>query len=201
MRKRENAFPVFMSGSSGYLGDAFEREEGQRMLTLEEKMEGMTRMELMEHAFASLAETVIIYSKILLEHLGKEKAIDLVKKARWDARYGRGRETAESLENPKDLSAFLEAYFVKAMDRLPFVPQAEIREHTKDRVVVGVSKCFLAEAIQKHNLSEDLLDVVKAYCNHDEGWAAGWNPDMKFKKVKFLLNGDDRCDFLCEVKQ
>jgi hypothetical protein len=175
-------------------------QEG-KMPTLEEKMESMTRMELMKHVFATLAETVIIYSKILLEHLGKEKAIDLVKKARWEARYGRGRETAESLGNPKDLCAFLESYFGKAMDRLPFVPQAEIRKYTNDGVIVGVSKCFLAEAVQKHNLGEDLLDVVKAYCNHDEGWAAGWNPDMRFQKVKFLLNGDDACDFLCEVRK
>ena len=171
------------------------------MPTLEEKMESMTRKELMEHVFATLAETVIIYSKILLEHLGKEKAIDIVEKARWDARYGRGREAAEKMGNPKDIDTFLESYFGKAMDRLPFVPQAEVREHTKDGVVVGVSKCFLAEALQKHNLSGELLDVVKAYCNHDEGWAAGWNPDMKFEKVKFLMNGDDACDFLCEVRK
>ena len=171
------------------------------MPTLEEKMERMTRMELMEHVFATLAETVIIYSRILLEHLGKEKAIELVKKARWDARYGRGREAAEKLGSPKDIDTFIEEYFVKAMDRLPFVPPAEIRGRAKDRVVAGVSKCFLAEAVQKHNLDRDILDVVKAYCNHDEGWAAGWNPDMKFEKVKFLLNGDDSCDFLCEVKK
>ena len=164
-------------------------------------MERITRIELMEHSFALCVEAIIIYSKILLEHLGKEKAIDLVKRARWDARYGRGREAAEKLGNPKDIDTFIEAYFVRAMDGLPFVPPAEIRRCEKDRVVAGVSKCFLAEAVQKHNLDRNILDVVKAYCNHDEGWAAGWNPDMKFEKVKFLLNGDDSCDFLCEVKK
>ena len=171
------------------------------MQSLEEKLASVTRMELMQHAFASLAETVIIYSKILLEHLGKEKAVDVVKKARWDARYGRGRKTAEESGNPKDIDYFLESYFVKAMGLLPFVPPAEIRERTKDKAVVGVSQCFFAEAVRKHHLDRDVLDVVKAYCNHDEGWAAGWNPDMKFEKVKFLLNGDDACDFLCEVKK
>jgi hypothetical protein len=52
------------------------------MATLEEKMGKLTRTELMEHVFNLRVEDIVMYSRILLEQLGKEKAIELVKKAR-----------------------------------------------------------------------------------------------------------------------
>ncbi len=170
------------------------------MPTLEEKMERLTRMELAERSFGLRVEDIVTYSRLLLEHLGKEKAVEAVKKARWDARYNRGKEAAERLGHPRDVDTFVEEYFVKAMDKIPFLPPAAVRERSTHRVIVGVSKCFFADAVSKLKLDKDLLDVVKAYCTHDEGWVAGWNPEMKFEKVKFLLDGDDACDFLCEVK-
>jgi len=171
------------------------------MASLEEKLERVTRTELMERSFGLRVEDIVMFSKILLEQLGKEKAIELIKKARWGLRYDQGKEAAAKLGNPKDLDTFIEEYFIKKMDGLPFVPPIELRERTKNRVIAGAPVCFLSEAILKRNLDKDLLDVVKAYCIHDEAWAAGWNPDMKVEKVKFLMDGDDSCDFLCEVEE
>jgi hypothetical protein len=172
----------------------------QEMAKLEEKMGKLTRTELMEHVFKVRVEDIVMYSKILLEQLGKEKAIELVKKARWDARYGKGKETAEKLGNPKDVHAYYNA-LEEAMAKIPYVrTPSEIVERTKNRIIFRTTKCFLSDAILARNLDKDLMDVVREYCNHDEGWAAGFNPDMKFERVKFLVDGDDSCQFLCEVK-
>lgn len=165
------------------------------MATLEEKMEKLTRNELAERSFDLRAEDIIIYSRILLEQVGKEKAIELVKKARWDARYGRGKETAEKLGNPKDIDTFHNER-MKAMERIPFVAPSEIVEKTKTRIVTRARKCFLSDAILRRNVEKDVLDVVKAYCNHDEGYAGGWG--MKCTKTKFLMNKDDCCEFVWE---
>lgn len=167
------------------------------MRTLEEKMEELPRKELVEFSYKLRAEDIVMYSKILLEQLGKEKAIELVKKARWDARYGIGREAAEKLGNPKDVDTFHNER-MKFMDKIPFVPPSEIVERTKNRIVSRTTKCFLSDAILSRKLDGDLMDVVKAYCNHEEGLAGAWG--MKCTKQKFFLNGDNCCEFMWEVE-
>jgi len=41
---------------------------------------------------------------------------------------------------------------------------------------------------------------MKLWCAHDFGHFAGWNPDMKFERIKFMLDGDDCCEFVCGVE-
>ena len=58
----------------------------------------------------------------------------------------------------------------------------------------------MGEAILRLDLDQDLLDLVKLWCTHDFGRMAGWNPDIKFQRPKFILDGDDCCEFLCELE-
>jgi len=175
-------------------------EKHERGTTLNEKLERGTRYDMVEFLHDVRAEDLCIYSKILLEQLGKEKAIGLVKKARWDARYEMGRKTAEDLGHPKDMETFVEAYD-KRLDSIFYIPPVENRLIAKNKAIMKFSMCFLGEAILRRKPDKDLLDVLKAYCNHDEGWAGGWNPDMKCEKIKYILDGDDSCDFLFEVEE
>jgi len=173
------------------------RKGTRGMTTLEEKIEKLPKTELVQCSYKLRAEDIVMYSKILLEQLGKEKAIELVKKARWDARYGIGREAAEKLGNPKDVDTFHNER-VKFMEKIPFVPRSEIVQETKNRVISRTTKCFLSDAIHNLKLDAGLMDVVKAYCNHEEGLAGGWG--MKCTKQKFFLNGDNCCEFMWEIE-
>jgi hypothetical protein len=168
------------------------------MRPFEEKIGKFPWTELAKYSYMVRAEDIVMYSRILLEQLGKEKAIELVKKARRNARYGIGRDGAEKLGNPREVNTF-HNWRMKFMEKIPFVPRSEIVEESKNRVISRTTKCFLSDAILNLKLDADLMDVVRAYCNHEEGLAGGWG--MKCTKQKFFLNGDKCCEFMWEAEE
>ena len=168
------------------------------MATLEEKLDRGTRTELVERIYIRKVEAIILYSKMLLEQVGKEKAIELVRNAKIASRSQDGRRRAEEMGNPKDLDTYLKEY-EKVVEKIPYSPDMKILERGEKRAVWSIPKCFLAEAILIKNPDKDVLDVVKAFCVHDQAWAIGFNPDIKIRRVKYLVEGDDSCDYLCEI--
>jgi len=146
----------------------------------------------------------ILSAKALLSVVGVDKAKEAVDKVIYDFMYELGKRKADELGNPTDLDSYLEAY-LKEMDAIPPVPPLEIVERTKNRCVFGVKRCLYRDSIYKFKedfpeyIDADTLEVLKYRCSHDHGWAIGFNPKMKFKRTKFLLDGDDGCYFEVEV--
>jgi len=57
----------------------------------------------------------------------------------------------------------------------------------------------MAEALQKAGEKDpETFEVLKWIDVWDTGRANGFNPDMKFTRTKWLLDGDDYCEFVIE---
>jgi hypothetical protein len=136
--------------------------------------------------------------RILISQIGKDKAKEIYEKETYDDYYKAGRETAEKIGNPQDLNSFINVWMVKAMDAISFVRPIIITEMTPNKVVVGADKCVIADAFLKVE-DRDVLEVLKCRCCHDTAWANGFNPNIRFERTKFLVDGDDMCEFVCEL--
>ena len=169
------------------------------MVTLDEKLESVSRRELADLGMDASARNIATYSQMLLDELGKERAMDVIYKQRYDFFYAIARKSAEAQGNPKDFKTLAERS-KDSFDR-PFVVPSEIVELTETRYRFRSKGCLIGNAILKLNLDQDLLDVVKLWFTHDFGHFKGWNPDMKFDRLKFILDGDDCCEFVCEMEE
>jgi hypothetical protein len=166
-----------------------------------------TKEELVASSENARVRDILLLAKVLISQVGKEEARRLIGKAQYDMYYQMGREAAERLGNPQELDSFVEEYFVRQMGKRVLVPPTVFVERTKTRCVCRTPSCVLADAFMKiaHDPSQlarfggDALEVAKARCDHDAGWANGFNPKMKFKRTKFLLHSDDCCEFVAEL--
>ena len=84
------------------------------------------------------------------------------------------------------------------MAAIPDVQPPTLFRREGNKVIWGVQRCFFAEALMKYS-DPELLEVLKKRCCHDEAWADGFSPKLKCKKTKFLMDGDDACEFTCEI--
>jgi len=169
------------------------------MVTQDEKLESVSTRKLAELAMESSARNIAVYSQMLLEQLGKEKAKEVIYKKRFDDSYKIGRRHAERLGNPTDLTVLAGG---KAEFQRPFVAPIEVFELSKTRHHFKTKEgCLMGEAILRLNLDDDLLDLVKLWCTHDFGRIAGWSPKIKLTRPKFILNGDDCCEFIAELEE
>ena len=138
-------------------------------------------------------------TEILVSQVGKEKAKELIEKATYSRFYKLGRELAKKAGNPQDIDGYIEAILIEQLGSMPEVPPVEIVERTKNRVIFAARDCFIAEAFAEVGEPE-ILEVAKYRCCHDRATANGFNPKMKFEMAKFLLNGDDCCEFVAELE-
>ncbi|GAI19374.1 unnamed protein product, partial [marine sediment metagenome] len=131
--------------------------------------------------------------------VGEEEAGKLIKKARYDDYYERGRALAEKLGNPKDLDSYVENVFIKSKSPV-WVAPGYFAYRTKNKAVYRTSNwCFKAESLKKFVDKEMLEFLAEYYCVHDGALANGFNPDMKWEMTKNFLRGDDCCEFTFEV--
>lgn len=170
------------------------------MQTVEEQLRKANPVQVVEELSASRAQTLLLLTKILIDQVGKEKAKELIRKARYDASYEKGRKAAEALGNPRDIDSYLKEYVHKVMapGKKAYVPPSEVERVSDKKAVFSTRRCFLAEALLKYG-DKETLEVAKAYCCHDTAWANGFNPEMKFEVTKFFLDGDDCCEFTFET--
>jgi len=169
------------------------------MVTLDEKLESVSRKKLAELAMDSSARNIAVYSQMLMDELGKERAMEVIYKKRFDDSFKIGKRNAERAgkEKTEDLASLSES---ESFDN-PFVVPHEVVELTETRYVSTTKGCLIGEAILRLNLDKDLLDLVKLWCTHDFGRLAGWNPKIKLTKPRFLLDGDDLCEFVHELEK
>jgi len=165
-------------------------------------LEAYSREELLEMAFGGMmgAESLVMFSKLLISAVGKEQAKKLIEKARYDLVYPRGRASAQKLGNPKDLNSLIENYLVKSPPWVGLRPLS-ISYRTEKKAVLRDEKfCFVAEAIKKVADREMQEFLGECFCVHDLAWTNGFNPGIKFEQTKSLLKGDDCCEFVFEAK-
>ena len=123
----------------------------------------------------------------------------------YDFNHMLGKRRAEELGNPPDFDSYINEYVVKMMDEIPPVPPIEILERTETRCVWGCRRCQYKDAIERWReacpdfVDDDVFEVLKARCSHDHGWTIGFNPNIRYERVKFLLDGDDGCFFDCQL--
>ena len=167
------------------------------MVTLDEKLESVSRRELADLGMDASARNIATYSQMLLDELGKERAMEVIKKKRFDDYYKIGKMNAEKAgkEKAKKLATLAEPPTFDS----PFVIPREILELTETSYRTRTTGCLIGKAILRLNLDQDLLDLVKLWCEHDFGMIEGWNPDINFRRTKFLMDGDDCCEFEFEL--
>lgn len=178
----------------------------EKQLTMEEKWALMTPRDLMTKAMQWGWLDIFLFSRVLIDKFGKEEARALIEKARVDYNYKRGRAEAEKLGNPQDADGYIEKMLEK-QNLQPLGPDAKVSERTKNKVVFSTAPCIIADAYKAlaadpkvvEMFGADAIEVAKAHCTHDRGWANGFNPKMKFQMTKFFLDGDDLCEFVAET--
>jgi hypothetical protein len=153
-----------------------------------------------------VARANMLSAKALLNAgLSVEQAKEVVRKTHFEFNYAIGRKRAEELGNPKDIDTFLEEYVGRMMRSIPWVDPCQVLEKTEKRVLWGGETCMYADMIQElrqdfpDTLTDDVYEIMKCRCVHDEGWALGFIPVMKYSQPEFILDGDARCLYDCEV--
>lgn len=71
------------------------------------RLEKLSGYQVAELAGSIRANDIILLIKVIVSLVGKEKAIELITKARWDWYRRAGAERAKQLGNPKDLDAYV----------------------------------------------------------------------------------------------
>lgn len=163
--------------------------------------ENITKEEIIQRMLDSRVSEVIMFMKLLISQVGKEKTKELIRNAKWESRYQQGKEAAENLGNPKDLESYIDAYWGDFMgNKISWVPLTWV-EKTKDRAICRCTVNCTGEALAKSG-DKDICEIGKeAYCIHDIAWAAGFNPDIKVDITKIFYDGDDCCEFVMEKKK
>ena len=185
-------------GNAGFVSMVVSTER-HRELELA-KLDAVSREKLVKSALAWRARNLFTVVEVLISQVGKEKAKELIDEAQYSIFYKRGKEAAEKAGNPKDIEGYIKENTLNLLDHVPSAPIPEIVERTKNRYVFKCTKCYQAESLLEFAAGESVgmvkgeycledkeaLEVVKYCCPHDKGWANGFNPDMKFERVKFF---------------
>lgn len=147
------------------------------------------------------ARYIVELVRILASQVGKQKTIELIKAFRYEPHVIRGRESAEKLGKPRDLSTFLEEYFTKAMAAIPVVEPVKFTERRENRAVCYVDWYCPGKALARFvGEDKELQEIFKeAWCRHDVAFCEGFNPDIKMSITKIFYDGDDRCEFTMEL--
>ncbi|MBW2609319.1 MAG: hypothetical protein JRC68_03120, partial [Deltaproteobacteria bacterium] len=116
------------------------------MVTLDEKLASVSRRKLAELAMDASARNVAAYSQMLLDELGKERAMEVIYKKRFDDSFKIGKRNGERLgEKTKELATLAE-HGSKSFNQ-PFVTPNEVVELSETRYVTRTKGCLMGEAI------------------------------------------------------
>jgi len=179
-----------------------------------DKLDSISKEALVKSALALRARDLFTVVKVLVSQVGKEKAKELLEEAQYSTFLQRGKEAAEKAGYPKDINGYVEANTIDLLAYIPTAPIPVVIKRTEKKYLFRCTKCSQAESlldfgagnskglVEASHCSEDqeTLEVVKCMCPHDTAWAKGFNPEMKFARTKFFLNGDDYCEFVAEIE-
>ena len=167
------------------------------------KLEILNPVQVMDEASKTRANDIVIFTRLLVSLVGKEKAINLIKNARWRCYYQAGTERARVLGRPEDLETFIQDYFIETNAMPPFVHQGLILEKTARKAKIRFPGCFIARAIKVHPEADEETKYVicRGYCQHDQAFSQGFNSKITTTNLcNAILDPDNNCDFLIEIK-
>jgi hypothetical protein len=105
-------------------------------------------------------------------------------------------ETRELFSQPRFEQRDLAGVKTYLWDTLAEGFEFECVEDTPEKLSYRVRRCYLAEAVKKHDLPEVGFAF---YCAWDEGFCEGLNPKIRFTRTKTLMQGGDCCDHTYEL--
>jgi hypothetical protein len=149
---------------------------------------GMTVKEVFNFAFQSYIPVL----QNLAEEIGKDKFIDILKRAASDARVKQMKSVFENLQK-RDLVAWsdFELSFVK-MNPFKNALTYEIVEKTEKTFEIKYAECLFAETYREMNESEIGYAL---HCYPDYASINLFNPKIKVTRLTTLMEGGDSCDF------
>ena len=134
-------------------------------------------------------EVALCFAKALIEEIGKEKALEIIKKG-WvnvGIKSINNRLNGVPLSPPEGrLEAFGE-FFRKAADSRP---EIKLVEASPRRVAIEISRCLTYDACKAQGLPE----VCQMYCDSDYIVASEIHPKVKMVRDKVIAYGDNLCN-------
>ena len=134
-------------------------------------------------------EVALCFAKALIEELGKEKALDLIKKG-W-VKVGTNNQNRRFAGVPLDppegrMKALAEVFKNAAASR----PEVKVVEATPKRVAIEISRCLTYDVCKAQGVPE----VCQMYCDSDHIVAPVIHPKIKLVRDKVIAYGDDYCN-------
>lgn len=74
----------------------------------------------------------------------------------------------------------------------------EVIRKNKEALEVKVTKCVHADTFKKLNAANIGQKLI---CSGDVAVTEGFNPNIKFKRPKLMMAGDDYCHFIWELQE
>ena len=131
-------------------------------------------------------QLAIYFAKAFMEELGKERALEIIKKA-W-VNFGTANMNKRLAGVPQDdrLKALGEWFENAVAER----PELKLVEATPKRVCIEISRCPVYEVCNNQGVPE----ICQMYCDSDYIVALTIQPKVKLVRDKVLAYGDDYCN-------
>lgn len=168
------------------------------------KLDKLSVYQAVEAVSQVRANDIVLFTKLIVSLVGKEKAIDLIKQARYACYHKAGVERAKELGNPKDLVTYLQDTLIETNSMPPFVHRGEELYKTGKTAKVRTPGCFIARAIKAHpDADADTIDVIRrGYCTHDHAFGRGFNPEVNVSNPRSaLVDPENICEFEVELER
>lgn len=130
----------------------------------------------------------IQFAKSLVEDLGEDKALDLIKSYTRKRMFAIGKQGAERAGN-NSFKSYIDIF--RKPDMLDTLT-LEVVEDTDTVYELKITEC-LSHVIYKI-LKFDGKFGFASVCYGDYAWAEGWNPKIKLVRDKTLMEGHDCCN-------
>ena len=131
---------------------------------------------------------VIQLAKALKEEMGKDKAIEFIKKSTTKRLLKLGQDHAKRSPD-NSFHTYMDTF--RNIERYKNTLTMEVVEDTEKAFELKVTECIWASTF----LKTDAGDIGYAYvCYGDYAWAEGFNPKIKLIRDKTLMQGHDYCN-------
>jgi hypothetical protein len=126
--------------------------------------------------------------------LGRERALEMIRKVIHDLAYQGGVQLANSMEH-NDLEHFTVVHEGWKKDN---AIQTEVLEQTNRKFAFNVYRCRYVEMYEHLGVRE--LGTVFS-CERDFALIEGFNPKIKLTRTQTIMEGADICDFCFEQEE
>jgi hypothetical protein len=137
-------------------------------------------------------EGMVEMAREMEKELGKEKALEIVGRVCDRMAVASVERMMEGREPIRDMGDFISLY--REMMELPYYKHAvtcTFEEESEDGLLVRITECLSAKVFK----DMDATDIGYVMCcRPDHAVAKAYSPNIKFKRTKTLMEGDEECD-------